>query len=267
MENISTWTYDSLSHRSCRSSRGIRRTATPRGHTSHQHTWSFQECCTLWWRCCLAAAGFLVEKKEVRWLPTIFLDRCRICNVTIFNAFKTGKCLLNAETEVCFQRHLKLPPWAETLNIETPNPRLWSFRLTQQLPAGAEWAGMRNATFLAEVWHVSVRASPKPYWVAEMSAAGLGNLLPTWTESRGVESEAECHCEVRISSTDVRCSRHFWTAASWRRNNLCICTKRGRNGETKSRIKICCKYQLYMNYYYLLEFNERKKKNMVDSDS
>lgn len=102
-----------------------------------------------------------------RWLPTIFLGRYHICNVTIFNAFKTGKCLLNAETEVCLQRHLKLPPSAETLSIETPNPRLWSFWLTQQLPAGSEWAGMWNATFLAEVWHVSVRASPKPYWVAE----------------------------------------------------------------------------------------------------
>lgn len=64
IENIEIWTYDSLSHRSCRSSRGIRRTATLLGHTFHQHTWSFQECCTLWWRCCLAAAGFLAEKKE-----------------------------------------------------------------------------------------------------------------------------------------------------------------------------------------------------------
>lgn len=82
-----------------------------------------------------------------RWLPTIFLDRYHICNVTIFNAFQTGKCLLNAETEVCLQRHLKLPPSAETLNIETPNPDLWSFWLTQQLPAEAEWAGMWNATF------------------------------------------------------------------------------------------------------------------------
>lgn len=96
-----------------------------------------------------------------RWLPTIFLDRYHICNVTIFNAFKTGQRLLNAETEVCLWRHLKLAPSAETLNTETPNPRLWKFGLTQQLPAGAEWAGMWNATFLAEVWHLSVRASPK----------------------------------------------------------------------------------------------------------
>lgn len=157
-----------------------------------------------------------------RWLPTIFLDRYHICNVTIFNAFQTGECQLNAETEVCLQRHLKLAPSAETLNTETPNPRLWSFGLTQQLPAGAEWAGKWNATFLAEVWHVSVRASPKPYWVAERNVAGLGNLVPTWTASRGVEGEAECHFEVRISSMDVRCSQHLWTAASWRCNKLCI---------------------------------------------
>lgn len=64
LKKPSIWTYDSLSHRSCRSSRGIRRTATRLAHTSRQHTWSFQECCTLWWCYCLAAVGSLMEKKE-----------------------------------------------------------------------------------------------------------------------------------------------------------------------------------------------------------
>lgn len=57
------WTYDSLSRRSCQSSRAFRHTATRLGRTSHLRTWSFQGCCTLWWSCSPGAAGSLFDEQ------------------------------------------------------------------------------------------------------------------------------------------------------------------------------------------------------------
>lgn len=60
-EWVGSDTYGSFFHRSCRSSRGVRHTASHPGHTSHRRTWNSPECCTLWWSCCPAAVGSLID--------------------------------------------------------------------------------------------------------------------------------------------------------------------------------------------------------------
>lgn len=104
---------------------------------------------------------------------------------------------------------LKLPPSAETLNRETPNPSLWNFWLTQQLPAGAEWAGMCGMGWGLTRFCKWLSSWPKPYWVAKRNVVGLGHIFSTWTESKGVASEAECsEVNTRWESVQLTLAAH-----------------------------------------------------------